>query len=179
MNENNNSYQLATFAGGCFWCMQPPFERLEGVISTTVGYSGGMEKDPTYEEVASGMTGHTESIQIVFDPEKITYKLLLEVFWRNIDPTQINGQFADRGTQYRTAIFFHDEQQKEDAEESKMELENSGKFGEKIVTPIEPYRNFYKAENYHQMYYEKNPVHYSAYKKGSGREGFIRDKWGK
>lgn len=177
MTESNN-FELATFAGGCFWCMQPPYERLEGVISTTVGYSGGPEENPTYEQVASGMTGHAEAIQIEYDPEKITYEKLLEVFWMNIDPTQVNGQFADRGKQYRTAVFYHNEKQKELAEKSKAEMEKSGKFEGKIVTSIEPYRNFYNAENYHQMYYEKSPMHYYAYKKGSGREGYLKRKWG-
>lgn len=178
MAENDNKYEVATFAGGCFWCMQPPYERIEGVISTTVGYSGGKEKDPTYEQVASGMTGHAEALQVVYDPDIVSYGKLLEVFWMNIDPTQPNGQFADRGRQYRTAIFYHDGEQKRLAQESKEQMEKSGKFEGPIVTSVEPYMNFYKAEDYHQMYFEKNPVHYNAYKRGSGREGYLKMKWG-
>lgn len=178
MAENYDDFMKATFAGGCFWCMQPPFDRLEGVVKTTVGYSGGVEKDPTYQQVASGQTSHTESIEVIYDPEKIGYEKLLETFWINIDPTQANGQFADKGAQYRTAIFYHNDEQKEKAFASKKELEDSGKFKEPIVTIIEPIKNFYEAEEYHQNYYEKNPIHYNMYKKGSGREGYIKRTWG-
>lgn len=175
---DKDKYKVATLAGGCFWCMEPPFERLEGVVKVTSGYSGGVEINPTYEEVASGRTSHAESVEVVYDPEKISYEKILEVFWMNIDPTQADGQFADRGKQYRTAIFYHDDEQKAAAEESKKKLEESGKFDSPIVTSIEPFNSFYKAEDYHQDYYKKNPVHYKMYKKGSGREGFIKSTWG-
>ena len=158
--------------------MEPPFEKLDGVVEVTSGYSGGTEVNPKYEEVASGRTGHAEAVEIVYDPEKISYEKILDVFWMNIDPTQADGQFADRGRQYRTAIFYHDDEQKMKAEESKKKLEESGKFDMPIVTVIEPFNSFYKAENYHQDYYEKNPIHYKMYRKGSGREGFIEKTWG-
>ena len=175
---DKDKYKVATVAGGCFWCMEPPFERLEGVVEVTSGYSGGVEINPTYDEVASGRTSHAEAVEIVYDPEKISYEKILEVFWMNIDPTQANGQFADRGKQYRTAIFYHDDEQKMKAEESKKKLEESGKFDKPIVTIIEPFKSFYKAENYHQDYYKKNSMHYKMYRKGSGREGFIEKTWG-
>ena len=171
--------EKAVFAGGCFWCMQPPFDRLEGVIRTTVGYSGGDEVNPKYQEVAYGMTGHYEAIEVVYDPEKISYEKLLEVFWINIDPTQEDGQFADKGQHYMTAIIYCTEEQRKIAEKSKKELQNSGKFQKSIVTSIEKFKSFYKAEDYHQNYYEKNPIHYNMYKKGSGREGFIKRTWSK
>ena len=174
---DEEKHEVATLAGGCFWCMEPPFEKLEGVVRVTSGYSGGTETNPTYREVASGMTGHAESVKIVYDPKKISYEEILNVFWMNIDPTQADGQFADRGEQYRTVIFYHDDEQKMKAEESKKKLEESGKFDRPIVTSIEPFKSFYKAEDYHQDYYKKNPVHYKMYKKGSGREGFIKRTW--
>jgi methionine-S-sulfoxide reductase len=142
--------EKATFAGGCFWCMEPPFDKLDGVISTIVGYTGGQEKNPTYEEVSSGKTGHVEAIQIVYDPSSVTYAELLDVFWRNIDPTQMNGQFADTGRQYRTSIFYHSQEQKQLALASKDELEKSGRYDKKIVTEIVPAGAFYSAEEYHQ-----------------------------
>lgn len=163
----------ATFAGGCFWCMQGPFDFLEGVISTKAGYTGGNRENPTYEEVSTGVTGHAEAVEVTYDPQKISYEELLEVFWRNIDPTTKNQQFADRGSQYRTAIFYHNEKQKELAEKSKFELERSGKFDKPIVTEILPATNFYPAEDYHQDYYKKNPFRYEMYKQGSGRSSFI------
>lgn len=172
--SENKSHELATFAGGCFWCMQPPFENIDGVISTTVGYSGGDEENPSYEQVAYGLTGHSEAVQIVYDPQVVTYEELLEIFWMNIDPTQEDGQFADRGRHYTTAVFYHNDVQKEAAYKSRDQLEKSGRFEDPIVTRIEPYKNFYRAEEYHQRYFEKNPVHYNAYKKGSGREDFIK-----
>lgn len=175
---DKDKYKVATVAGGCFWCMEPPFERLEGVVEVTSGYSGGVEINPTYDEVASGRTSHAEAVEIVYDPEKISYEKILEVFWMNIDPTQADGQFADRGKQYRTAIFYHDDEQKMIAEDSKKKLEESGKFDKPIVTIIEPFKSFYKAENYHQDYYKKNSMHYKMYRKGSGREGFIEKTWG-
>ncbi len=171
--------RTATLAGGCFWCMEPPFEKLEGVINVASGYSGGEEVDPTYGQVSSGATSHVESIEILYDPNKVSYEKILEIFWMNIDPTQVNGQFADRGRQYRTVIFYHDDEQKKKAEESKKKLEKSGKFDKPIVTSIEPFNSFYKAEEYHQDYYKKNPIRYKMYKIGSGREGFIKRTWGK
>ena len=174
----NSGYREATFAGGCFWCMQPPFDSLTGVVETVVGYSGGKEENPTYEQVWQGRTGHAEAIRVVYDPEKIGYGTLLETFWINIDPTQEDGQFADRGRHYRTAIFYHDDSQKEEALLSKKKLEESGKFKKPIVTSVEKFVSFYRAEEYHQKYYEKNPIHYGNYKRGSGREGFIKRTWG-
>ena len=174
----NSGYREATFAGGCFWCMQPPFDSLTGVVETVVGYSGGKEENPTYEQVWQGRTGHAEAIRVVYDPEKIGYGTLLETFWINIDPTQEDGQFADRGRHYRTAIFYHDDSQKEEALLSKKKLEESGKFKKPIATSVEKFVSFYRAEEYHQKYYEKNPIHYGNYKRGSGREGFIKRTWG-
>jgi methionine-S-sulfoxide reductase len=170
--------QKATFAGGCFWCTQSAFDQLEGVISTAVGYAGGHTEDPSYEEVCSGTTGHAESIEILYDPSQITYEELLEVFWRNIDPTARNRQFADVGTEYRTAIFYHDQEQKQLAESSKAKLEQSGKFAAPIVTEIVPASTFYNAEDYHQEYYQKNPVGYNMYKYGSGRVQYLARTWG-
>jgi len=169
---------LATFAGGCFWCMQPPYDKLTGVVSTTVGYSGGTKENPTYEEVCSGMTGHAEAVQIIFDPSKITYSQLLDVFWKNIDPTTRNQAFADIGTQYRTAIFYHNEEQRKLALESKEKLEKLGKFGKPIVTEIVPAGKFWPGEDYHQCYYQKNAIHYKTYRIGSGREGYLKKMWG-
>ncbi len=178
MTIDRDKYNVATVAGGCFWCMEPPFEKLDGVVSVVSGYSGGTEVNPTYEQVASGRTSHTESVEILFDPEKIKYEKILEVFWMNIDPTQADGQFADRGKQYRTAIFYHNEEQKQQAEASKKKLEDSGKFSSPIVTTIEPFTAFYNAEDYHQDYYKKNSMHYKMYRKGSGREGYLERTWG-
>ncbi len=179
IDMNNPNYQKATFAGGCFWCMQPPYDDLPGVISTTVGYTGGSKVNPTYEEVSSGTTGHAEAVQIVFDSTKISYTQLLQVFWRNIDPTNTGGQFNDLGSQYRTAIFYHDEKQKESAIKSKRELALSGKFDTQIVTEIVPAGVFYPAEKYHQQFYKNNPLRYNGYKAASGRAGFLKEKWGK
>lgn len=175
----NSGYAEATFAGGCFWCMQPPFDSLTGVVETVVGYSGGKEENPTYEQVWQGKTGHAEAIRVVYDPAKTDYETLLETFWINIDPTQEDGQFADRGRHYRTAIFYHDDSQKEKALLSKKRLGESGKFKKPIVTSVEKFVSFYRAEEYHQKYYEKNPIHYGNYKTGSGRAGFIERTWGK
>jgi len=168
----------ATFAGGCFWCMEPPFEQLDGVVDVVSGYTGGETKNPTYREVGTGKTGHYEAVRITYDPSKVTYQTLLEVFWRNIDPTDAVGQFADKGTQYRTAIFYHDDEQKELAEASREELRRSGKFDRPIATKVLPTQEFYPAEDYHQDYYQTNPMHYKRYKKGSGRQGFIERVWG-
>jgi peptide-methionine (S)-S-oxide reductase len=168
----------ATFAGGCFWCMEPPFEKLPGVVSVTSGYSGGPEKNPTYEQVSAGKTGHMESIQIVYDPKKIAYSKLLDVFWHNIDPTQRDGQFCDRGTQYRSAIFYSNATQRRLAEESKLGIEKSRGLTRPIVTPIVAFRAFYRAEEYHQDYYKKNPTDYDAYRTGCGRDKRLQALWG-
>ncbi|TGK36429.1 peptide-methionine (S)-S-oxide reductase [Leptospira gomenensis] len=169
----------ATFAGGCFWCMQGPFKSLPGVVSVTAGYSGGKEISPSYEEVSSGKTGHRESVQIEYDPVKTEYSDLLKIFWKQINPTDDGGQFADRGKHYRTGIFYHDEEQRKIAERSKQEMEKSGRFKGKIVVEIVPYTSFYPAEGYHQNYYKTNPERYKAYRKGSGREAYLERIWGK
>jgi peptide-methionine (S)-S-oxide reductase len=166
----------ATFAGGCFWCMEPPFDKLDGVISTISGYAGGTKKNPTYEEVSAGKTGHAEVVQITYDPKKITYEKLLEVFWHNVDPLTPNRQFCDVGSQYRTAIFYHDETQKRLAEESKKAL--SKRFKEPIVTEIVAASVFYPAEDYHQDYYIKNPLRYKYYRYSCGRDQRLEALWG-
>ncbi|MBU0570693.1 MAG: peptide-methionine (S)-S-oxide reductase MsrA [Candidatus Omnitrophica bacterium] len=168
----------ATFAGGCFWCMEQPFDEMDGVIEVIVGYTGGHKENPTYEEVSSGNTGHAEAVQITYDPSKITYKELLNVFWKQIDPTDDLGQFADKGTQYKTAILYHNLEQKQMAEASKKEIEESGQFDKTIATKILKASTFYNAEEYHQNYYKKCPIKYNAYKKGSGRDDFIKATWG-
>ncbi len=161
-NAGSRKAQIATFAGGCFWCMEPPFDKLEGVISTTSGYTGGHKKNPTYEEVSSGVTGHAESLRVAYDPAKISYQKLLEVFWHNIDPTTPNQQFCDKGSQYRSAIFYHDEEQKRLALDSKKAVEKL--FKEPVVTEILPAQEFYVAEEYHQDFYKKNPFRRKASK---------------
>ena len=166
----------ATFAGGCFWCMEPPFDKLDGVISTISGYAGGKKKNPTYEEVSAGNTGHAEVVQITYDPKKITYEKLLEVFWHNVDPLTPNRQFCDVGSQYRTAIFYHDETQKRLAEESKKAL--AKRFKEPIVTEIVAAAEFYPAEDYHQDYYTKNPLRYKYYRYSCGRDQRLEALWG-
>lgn len=176
---SENKLEKATFAGGCFWCMEPPFDKLDGVISTTSGYCGGKEKNPTYKQVSAGETGHAEAVEILYDPSRISYAELLDVFWRNVDPTQKDGQFADTGAQYRTAIFYHNEEQRRLAETSKKELGNSGKFNKEIVTEIVAATPFYRAEEYHQDYYKKNPLRYKFYRHGSGRDDYLVRKWGK
>lgn len=170
--------QYATFAGGCFWCMVKPFDELPGIEKVVSGYTGGKTENPTYEEVCTGLTGHTEAVQITFNPEIFPYKRLLDIFWMQIDPTDPNGQFYDRGESYRTAIFYHSDKQKQLAEQSKMELEKSGRFSRPIVVPIEPAQTFYPAEEYHQSFYRKNPARYEAYQLGSGRKHFINKHWG-
>ena len=175
---NENGYEKAYFAGGCFWCMEPPFEAMEGVIEATSGYMGGTTENPTYEDVTTGETGHAEVVEILFDPKTVTYEELLEVFWRNIDPTALNYQFADVGSQYRTEIFTVGSEQKELAEQSKVELENSGKFNKPIVTAISEAPAFYIAEEYHQDFYKKQSMRYQMYAKASGRKGFLEDTWG-
>ena len=168
---------LATFAGGCFWCMEPPFDELPGVVSTTSGYTGGRNANPTYEQVSSGTTGHAESVLVRYDPKKVSYETLLEVFWRNIDPLTANRQFCDRGPQYRSAIFYHDEEQRRLAQSSKEAL--NGRFAEPIVTQIEPAGAFYPAEEYHQDYYKKNPVRYRLYRWNCGRDARLSQVWGR
>lgn len=169
---------IATFAGGCFWCMEPPYDALDGVISTTSGYTGGHKPNPTYEEVSSGTTGHTEAVQVVYDPKRISYERLLEVFWRNIDPMAPIAQFCDHGTQYRSAIFYHDAEQRKLAEESKRALESSGRFKSPIVTEIVAAGAFYPAEEYHQDYYKKNPIRYKFYRAACERDQRLGELWG-
>ena len=171
--------EVATFAGGCFWCMEAPFDKLPGVISVTVGYTGGHVKNPTYEQVSAGGTGHAESVQIVYDPGKISYEKLLDVFWHNIDPTVKNRQFCDIGSQYRSAIFYHTEEQKALARKSKETLEKTKPFKGPIVTEITPASEFYPAEEYHQHYYKKNPIRYKYYRYGCGRDQRLEQLWGK
>jgi peptide methionine sulfoxide reductase msrA/msrB len=174
----DTKYEVATFAGGCFWCMQPPFEKVNGVAEVIAGYTGGHKEKPTYEEVSSGTTGHVEAIQVKFDPSKVTYSQLLDVFWRQIDPTDSAGQFVDRGSQYRSVIFYHSDEQKRLAEESKQALEKSGRFKKPIVTDIIKASTFYKAEDYHQDYYKKNHIRYKFYRFNSGRDQFLKKAWG-
>lgn len=169
----------ATFAGGCFWCMEPPFEKVPGVISVTSGYTGGHKKNPTYEEVSSGGTGHAEAVQVVYDPAKVSYRALLDIFWRNIDPTVKDRQFCDVGSQYRTAVFYHDGEQKREAEASRADLERSKPFPERIVTEIVPATEFYPAEEYHQKYHQKNPIRYQYYRAACGRDSRLKQLWGK
>jgi len=169
--------ELATFAGGCFWCMVTPFEELPGILRVTSGYTGGHKENPTYEEVCSDTTGHAEAVQIEFDPGLFPYEQLVELFWRQIDPTDPGGQFADRGSSYRTAIFYHNEEQRRIAEESKRRLAESGIFDKPIVTEIIPASTFYPAEDYHQDFHKKNPFRYKTYRKASGRDAFIEKHW--
>ncbi len=169
--------EIATFAGGCFWCMVAPFNETSGVISVVSGYTGGYKENPTYREVSAKKTGHHEAVQITFDPEEISYEELLEIYWRQIDPTDPDGQFFDRGEPYRTAIFYYSGEQKEKAEISKTALEKSGRFSDPITTKILPAGPFYPAEEYHQDYYKKNPHHYGRYRRGSGRDAFIEKHW--
>jgi len=170
---------VATFAGGCFWCMEPPFDKLPGVISTISGYTGGQKKNPTYEEVSAGGTGHAEVVQVIYDPRKVTYQKLLDVFWRNIDPLTRNRQFCDSGSQYRSAIFYHDETQRKMAEATRANLQKSGRFKTPIATEITRAAPFYRAEEYHQDYYVKNPIRYKYYRTGCGRDKRLTEVWGK
>jgi peptide-methionine (S)-S-oxide reductase len=170
--------EKATFAGGCFWCMEPPFDRLGGVVSVTAGYTGGQKKNPSYEEVSSGTTGHAESVEVIYDPAKISYSKLLDVFWHNIDPTVKDRQFCDTGSQYRTAIFYHDEEQKMLAEQSKKMLIDAKRLKGPVYTEITPVAAFYKAEEYHQKYYKKNPVRYQFYRWNCGRDQRLKEIWG-
>ena len=170
-------YEKATFAGGCFWCVQSPFEKLKGVVKVVSGYTGGTGENPTYEDYAK--KGHIEAVEITYDTSIISYTQLLDVLWRQIDPTDPGGQFVDRGPQYRSAIFYHNEEQKSLAEKSKEELAKSGRFDEPIVTEIVKATTFYKAEDYHQDYYKKNPIHYKYYRFRSGRDQYLDKIWGK
>lgn len=174
---SNSQYEKATFAGGCFWCMVSPFEELPGIISIRSGYTGGHTENPTYKEVCTETTGHAEAVQIVYDPTIFPYTKLLELYWQQIDPTDEGGQFYDRGSSYRTTIYYHTEEQRELAEISKQEVAASGRFDKPIVTPIEPAQTFYEAEEYHQDYHKKNTGHYKRYRKGSGRDAFINEHW--
>ena len=171
--------RTATFAGGCFWCTEADFEKVKGVRSVISGYSGGQKENPTYEEVSSGTTGHVEAIQVIYDPHVVSYKKLLDYFWRHINPTDSGGQFVDRGSQYRSVIFYHDEEQRRLAEESKRELEASGVFDAPITTEIVKFTKFYRAEDYHQDYYKTHPVRYKFYRWNSGRDQFLARYWGK
>lgn len=175
--EQAKQTKTATFAGGCFWCMEGPFEKLPGVLAVRSGYTGGKVANPSYEQVCEGTTGHAEAVEISYDPKLIGYEQLLEVFWRQIDPTTLDRQFADIGSQYRSAVFYHDEEQKRLAQASKERLGKSGVFDKPIVTEISPASRFYPAEDYHQDYYKKNPVRYRLYRGASGRESFLKKTW--
>ncbi len=173
-----NSYATATFAGGCFWCMEPPYDKLEGVISTTSGYMGGHVDKPTYQQVSRGGTGHAEVVQIIFDPAVISYNKLLDTYWKNIDPTDARGQFCDKGTQYRSEIFYHNDKQRDLAQQSKTDLLANKPFKGDIVTPISAAKTFYAAETYHQDYYQKNPIRYKYYRYSCGRDKRLEQLWG-
>ena len=177
MGKKDSRLQIATFAGGCFWCVESDFEKCKGILQAVSGYTGGHKENPTYEEVCSGRSGHLEAVQIKFDPEVITYDNLLEVFWRHVDPTDPDGQFVDRGSQYRTAIFFHDEIQRQMAEASRLKLSQSGYFAKPIATEIIAFEKFYPAEAYHQGYCKKNPLRYKFYRYNSGRDQFLKKIW--
>jgi len=176
---DDKNLKRATFAGGCFWCTESDFEKVDGVVEAISGYTGGHTKNPTYEEVSSGVTGHFESVQVIYDPAKVSYEQLLDVFWRHVDPTDPGGQFVDRGTQYRSAIFYQDDEQRREAEASRDRLAKSGRFDKPIVTEILKLGPFYPAEEYHQDYYKKNPLRYKYYRYGSGRDQFLEKTWGK
>ena len=179
MKEEQTNLMVATLAGGCFWCIASDFENVSGVAKIISGYTGGHTENPTYEEISTGKTGHYEAIQVYFDPSKVSYEQILDIFWRHIDPTDPGGQFVDRGPQYRTAIFYHDEEQKRIAERSKESLEKSGKFKKPIVTSIVKFSRFYEAEFYHQEYHKKSPLRYKLYRLGSGRDQFLDKTWEK
>ena len=178
MDKNQRNLSEATFAGGCFWCTESDFEKFDGVVEVISGYVGGRTQNPTYKEVSAGGTGHAEAIRVLYDPQKVTYDELLDIFWRHVDPTDPGGQFVDRGSQYRPAIFYHDDDQKRLAEESKRKLETSGRFDKSIATEIVPVSEFYEAEDYHQDYYKKNPLRYKLYRNNSGRDQFLKKAWG-
>jgi len=178
-DADKTQYQIATFAGGCFWCMEPPFDKLDGVISTTSGYTGGNKKNPTYKEVSRGGTGHAEVVQVIYDPRRISYDELLNEFWHNIDPTNANGQFCDWGSQYRSEIYYHNAEQEKLAKQSKAALIELKPFDAPVVTAITEASTFYPAEDYHQDYYQKNPVRYKFYRYGCGRDKQLEELWGK
>ena len=177
MDQPFKRTETATFAGGCFWCSESDFEKVEGVVDVISGYTGGQEENPTYKAVSSGQTGHYEAVQVVYNPDRVTYEELLEAFWRHVNPTDAGGQFVDRGPQYRTAIFYHNEEQKRLAESAKKELQVSGHFNAPIVTEILPFSTFYNAEEYHQDYHVKSPLRYKYYRYASGRDQFIEENW--
>ena len=177
--EGKPATARATFAGGCFWCVEEAYDKVPGVLATTSGYMGGKVKDPTYEQVTTGRTGHAEVVQVEYDPAKVSYAKLVEVFWRNIDPTQKDGQFCDYGPQYRSAIFYHDDEQKRAAEASRVALQKTKPFKGEIVTEITQASQFYAAEGYHQDYHVKNPARYKFYKSGCGRDARLQQLWGK
>lgn len=174
----NQTVEVATFAGGCFWCMVKPFDEQPGILKVVSGYTGGHTENPTYEEVCSETTGHHEAVQITYNPDVFPYEKLLETFWQQIDPTDPGGQFYDRGQSYQTAIFYHNDKQRNLAEESRRDLQESGRFHKPIATKILPAKPFYEAEEYHQHFYRKNPTRYNAYSQGSGRVDFIKRHWG-
>lgn len=178
MTQQKGPLATATFAGGCFWCMQPPFDNLDGVIATAPGYTGGHKENPTYEEVCSGTTGHTEALQVIYDPQTVSYTQLLEVFWRNINPADPDGQFVDRGSQYRPAIFYHNQEQQRLAEKSRSDLAATGRFNSPLRIDILALETFYPAEDYHHDYYRKSPAQYKAYRYHSGRDQFLKKFWG-
>ncbi|MGB5746820.1 MAG: peptide-methionine (R)-S-oxide reductase MsrB [Desulfobacterales bacterium] len=177
MNDENTTFKIATLAGGCFWCVESDFEKVDGVVKAVSGYTGGTKDNPTYNEVSAGGSGHVEAVQIHYDPTKITYKELLVVFWRHVDPTDAGGQFVDRGGQYRTAIFYHDDEQRQIALASKKELDESGRFSKPIATEIIEFKKFYEAEEYHQDYYKKSALRYKFYRYNSGRDQFLKMAW--
>jgi peptide methionine sulfoxide reductase msrA/msrB len=177
MQNTTRHQETATFAGGCFWCVQSDFDKHHGIIEAISGYTGGHKPNPTYEDVSSGLSGHLEAVQVRFDPAIISYDKLLEIFWKHVDPTDKGGQFVDRGAQYRTAIFFHDDRQKTAAESSKLALARSGRFEKPIATEILPMKEFFPAEAYHQNYYKKNPIRYKFYRANSGRDQFLKKAW--
>lgn len=179
MKNSDKELHIATFAGGCFWCTESDFEKLPGVVKVISGYTGGHKENPTYNQVSSGTTGHIEAVQVYYDPSQVTYEALLDYFWRHIDPTDAGGQFVDRGEQYRSAIFYHNEEQKRSAEESKNALDKTGRFDKPVVTEILPFNQFYEAEDYHQDYYKEHSVKYKFYRYRSGRDQFLEKVWGK
>lgn len=178
-DPSKGGFKVATLAGGCFWCIEAPFQNMEGVLDVVSGYAGGKEETATYKNVAGGNTQHREAVQVFFNPKEVSYQEILGLFWKQIDPTDDGGQFADRGPQYRTAIFVHSEEQLEQANHSKQSLQDSGKFEADILTEVLPYTTFFLAEEYHQDYFKKAKAHYEQYKKASGRAGFIEENWAK
>lgn len=178
MKGESKKLATATLAGGCFWCVEADLEKIDGVEEVISGYTGGQKENPTYDEVSSGGTGHVEAVQVLFDPERVSYRELLDVFWRHVDPTDPDGQFVDRGSQYRTAIFYHDDEQRRIAEASKKELEESKRYERPVVTDIVKFTKFYKAEDYHQDYYKRHSIRYNYYRFGSGRDQFLKEVWG-